>query len=127
MSGSINELVQSYFDTQVNGYLPVTSLTNASSVSNGSTYDAGKIALAVCVQITSSAVLTAGTIVIQGSIDNVNWADIRSVTAATDFTGAITKMYSQQAGNFGTSRYWRVAITTALTGGTITAKIVASP
>jgi hypothetical protein len=104
-----------------------TSLTNASAVSNGSTYDCGYVAFTTGVQITSSAALTAGSIQIQASLDNVSWANVgAAITAATDFPSALTKIYCFGPDTNGAARFWRVAITTLITGGTVTAKIRSS-
>lgn len=104
-----------------------TSLTNASAVSNGTSYDCGYVANTTGVQITSSAALTGGAIQIQASLDNTTWANAgASIVASTDFPAATSKIYSFGPDSGGAARFWRVAITTTLTGGTITAKIRSS-
>lgn len=118
------DLVQQILGAQVQP--AVTSLNTATAVSNGSTYDNSVIARAVSVQITSSAALTAGAIQVQASLDGVSWANMGNpITAATDFPSALTKIYSFGADTNGAAQFWRVSITTLITGGNITAKIKA--
>jgi hypothetical protein len=150
MAGSINELTQELLEALVNGDVnsgvagftniggvvalnvftrpaataSVVSLTNATAVSNGSTYDCGYVAFATVVQITSSAALTAGQIKIQGSLDGTTWADMKTIDATADFPSAVSKIYSFDTTN--TAKVWRVAITTTLTGGNVTARIRSS-
>lgn len=103
---------------------PVVSFNAASAQSNGAAYDNGVITRSVAVQITSSAALTAGGIQVQASLDGVNWANVGApIVATNDFPAATTKIYSFGADTSGSAQLWRVTIPTALTGGTITAKI----
>ena len=150
MAGSVNELTQELLEALVNGDVSsgvagftniggvvalsvftrpaaaasVISLTNATAVSNGSSYDCGYVANTTAVQITSSATLTAGQIRIQGSLDGTTWADMKVIDAATDFPSALSKMYGFDGTN--SAKVWRVSISTTITGGNITARIRSS-
>lgn len=100
----------------------VTSLNAATAVSNGTALSVGYVPSACTFVGTSSATLTAGTILLQGSIDNVNWITLTTITAATDFTAAMTKSYAITT----FFPYYRAAISVLITGGNITMKVVAS-
>lgn len=96
------------------------SLNGASGVNIGSVYNAGQLTKGAAVQMTSSATLTAGTIVIRGSLDGVSYADLVTITAATDFPSATTKLYSIPV----QAAFLRTDITVGLTGGTISTRIL---
>lgn len=96
----------------------------SAGIANGNSVDMGIIISDPVAVITATAALTAGTIDVQGSLDNVNWYSLLQtvITAATDFTAAGVKAYPPlaQTGML-PCRYMRVIITAAITGGTITA------
>lgn len=97
------------------------TLTAASGTTTGTVYDLGYLTRDYTFVITSSATLTAGVIRLFGSIDNTSFVQISSdIACATDFTSATSKAYTG-ATNY---RYLRADITTTITGGTVTAKIL---
>lgn len=97
------------------------TLTAASGLTTGTVYDLGYLSRDYTYVITSTATLTAGVIRLFGSIDNSAFVQIGSdISATADFPSATTKAYSG-ATNF---RYLRADITTVITGGTVTAKVM---
>lgn len=97
------------------------TLTAVSATTTGTVYDLGYLTRDYTFVITSSATLTAGVIRLFGSIDNTSFVQIGSdITCSTDFPSATSKAYSG-ATNY---RYLRADITTTITGGTVTAKIL---
>jgi hypothetical protein len=99
----------------------VISLSGASSVVQGAVYDLGYLSRDYTFVGNSSATLTAGIIRLFGSIDNVNFVQIGTdITAATDFPSATAKSYSGATDY----RYFRADITTTITGGNVSFKIL---
>lgn len=97
------------------------TLTAASGTTTGTVYDLGYLTRDYTFVITSSATLTAGVIRLFGSIDNTSFVQISTdISCATDFPSATSKAYTG-ATNY---RYLRADITTTITGGTVTAKIL---
>lgn len=98
-----------------------TSLNAVSGLTTGAVYDVGYLARDFTFVGTSSATLTAGVVRLFASIDGTNFVQIDGdVALATDFTTATSKAYSGAAAG----RYFRADVTTAVTGGTITFKIL---
>ena len=101
----------------------VTSLNAATAISSGTVYDLGYLSRDFTFVGTSSATLTAGVVRLFGSIDNTNFVQIGSdITLATDFPSATSKAYTGAVD----ARYFRADITTTVTGGNITFKILAA-
>lgn len=97
------------------------TLTAVSATTTGTVYDLGYLTRDYTFVITSSATLTAGVIRLFGSIDNTSFVQISTdISCVTDFPSATSKAYSG-ATNY---RYLRADITTTITGGTVTAKIL---
>lgn len=97
------------------------TLNSASGLTTGSVYDLGYLSRDYTFVITSSAALTAGVIRLFGSIDGSLFVQIGSdITCSTDFPAALNKAYTG-ATNY---RHLRADITTAITGGTVSAKIL---
>lgn len=101
----------------------VTSLNAATAISSGAVYDLGYLSRDYTFVGTSSATLTAGVVRLFGSIDNTNFVQIGTdITLSTDFPSALSKSYTGATDY----RYFRADITTTVTGGTITFKILAA-
>jgi len=99
----------------------VTSLNAATAISSGTVYDLGYLSRDYTFVGTSSATLTAGVVRLFGSIDNTNFVQIGSdISCTADFTAAVSKAYTG-ATNY---RYLRADITTTITGGNITVKVM---
>lgn len=98
-----------------------TTLSAVSGLTTGTVYDVGYLSRDYTYVITSSATLTAGVLRLFGSIDNSAFVQIGTdITAVTDFPAATSKAYSGATDY----RYLRADITTVITGGTVTAKIL---
>lgn len=98
-----------------------TTLSAASGLTTGTVYDLGSLSRDYTFVITSSATLTAGVIRLFGSIDNAAFVQIGTdISATADFPSATSKAYSGATDY----RYLRADITTAITGGTVTAKVM---
>lgn len=95
---------------------PTTSLAAQSAVQNGTVQDDGGMRAHHTLVVTTSAGVSAGTVVLQLSQDNVNW-----FTGVTISTSTANNVYAVDV--TGAFRYSRAAITTSITGGTITATI----
>jgi len=101
----------------------VTSLNAATAVSSGAVYDLGYLSRDYTFVGTSSATLTAGVVRLFGSIDGTAFVQIGTdITLSTDFATATSKSYTGATDY----RYFRADITTTVTGGTITFKILAA-
>jgi hypothetical protein len=99
----------------------VTSLSAVSATTTGTVYDLGYLSRDYTFVGTSSATLTAGVVRLFGSIDNSAYIQIGSdISCATDFPSATSKAYTG-AVDF---RYFRADVTTTITGGTVTFKIL---
>lgn len=71
--------------------------------------------------VVSSAGVSAGVVTLQGSNDNVNWFS----TTATCTTNAASSAFAANLANF-PFQYVRAAITTTITGGTVTAYVASA-
>lgn len=101
----------------------VTSLNAATAISTGAVYDLGYLSRDYTFVGTSSATLTAGVVRLFGSIDNTRFVQIGTdITLSTDFPSATDKAYTGSTDY----RYFRADITTTVTGGNITFKILAA-
>lgn len=99
------------------------TLNAATTTTNGTTADFGQVVSNSVAVGTSSATLTAGNIVIEGSIDNSRWFPLQTINL-TDFNAGITTVaYPQIAKPL---RYIRTRVSVAPTGGNISMRVAAS-
>ena len=100
------------------GLPPITSLSAGTSAAGAGTVLDGATAhnSHAMVVTTGSVACTAGTVVLQGSHDNVNWVQLGTFSPTVANTSTVV------AGS-GAYRYTRADITVALVGGTITATL----
>lgn len=109
---------------------PGTSLTAASAVAPGTVIDFGSASLAATFQVVGSAGITAGAVQFMGSIDGITFTPLGTPTtagggtAANPLTVAASTSYVMSF-NGVAIRYLRCDVSTAFTGGTVTAKISA--
>lgn len=99
---------------------PFTSLNAASAIGTGAALDNGYPRANASMVVTASAGVTAGDVQLQGSHDGVNWVNLGAAVA----TAAPGTFIASSAG--APMRYLRAAITTAITGGTVTATVASS-
>ena len=108
----------------VAGFLPVASLTAVSAIQNGATLDNQGVRNNHSLTVTTSAGVSAGTVVLQGSQDGVNFFGFSpAVTIST--TAASTTTLATGA-TLTPVRFLRAVITATITGGTITAYVASA-
>lgn len=100
---------------------PIESLTNVSAAGAGTVLDCIQPQLQQVMVVVSGNGVSAGAVQLQGSLDGSNWFNIGSAvttsaadTISTPVTGTIP------------CRYLRASITTAITGGTVSAWVAAA-
>ncbi|WP_142393872.1 hypothetical protein [Mycobacterium kansasii] len=108
-----NAIVQNTY-----GIAPLVSLSNVSATGAGAALDGLVIRTTAVMVVTSSAGVSAGAVQAQTSLDGVNWANagssVSTSTASTVFAPVVVT---------GAFRYVRANVTTAITGGTISATV----
>lgn len=97
-----------------------TTLSAASAPANGTTIDYGCAKANVTLVVTASAGVSAGTVALEVSQDNTNWYR-HTTTISTTAPGVSQVTLSASA-----FRYCRGVITVAITGGTVSATIMAT-
>lgn len=97
-----------------------TTLSAASAVSNGTVVDYGAAKNNFTLVIVASAGVTAGVVALEVSHDNTNW--YRHTTTVTTSAPGVSQV-SMSGFAF---RYARGVITTTITGGTVTATLMAT-
>lgn len=101
------------------GTAPVLSL-NAVTTGNGSVLDAGVVRSTAVWSLTGGTSVTAGAAALQGSLDGANWYALgAAVTVPTTATTTQTVETSAYA------RFYRVVVSTTVTGGAATASVAA--
>lgn len=104
--------------TTTGALIASTTLSAASSTGAGTVADFGSGKQQITLAITASAGVSAGAVALEVSQDNVNW--FRG-TPVTQSAPGVT-----QANQGGAWRYARGNITTAITGGTVSATLMAA-
>jgi hypothetical protein len=105
------------------GIGPVESLVGKSAASATSAIlDAGTVRPNATLVVTTTAGVSAGVVALQASMDATNFWNVPSssiTTSAASTTSAVTSTSAY-------GRYFRAAITTTVTGGTVNAWVAAS-
>jgi hypothetical protein len=103
--------------------IPAVSLTAQSALNTvGAVMDNGGCFSNHTMVVTSSAGVSAGAVQLAGSLDGTNWFNLGSaVSTSTASTTFAPVVISNQP-----VRYLRTQITTAITGGTVTAVVASS-
>jgi hypothetical protein len=96
-----------------------TTLTAQATTGAGTTADFGSARANVTLVITTSAGVSAGAVALELSQDNTNWFRRTAVTTNTAST-----VFSDSAA--GAWRYARANVTTGITGGTVSATLMAA-
>jgi len=103
-------------------------LAGQSAIQNGAVLDCGAPISQVVMVVVGTGVITAGTVQLQASLDGVNWY---VAPGAINLTGpgvfacninSDTNMYFSGS----PFRFYRAAITTAITGGTVLVNLATS-
>ena len=95
-----------------------TTLTAQSATGAGTAADFGSAKQAVTISVTASAGVSAGVVALEVSQDNTNW--FRTNGAALTAPGVTSTTVS------GAWRYGRGNVTTTITGGTVSATLMAA-
>jgi hypothetical protein len=103
------------------GIAPATSLSAVSAVQAGTALDGLTLRTTAVLSVTTTAGVSAGAVQLQGSIDGTHFYNLGS---AVTTTAASTT--TQVAVSSAYSRYVRAAITTSVTGGSISASVALS-
>jgi len=98
------------------GIEPVVSLSAVSAVGAGTALDGAVVRSTAVLAVTTSAGVTAGAVQLEGSLDGSHWFNLGSAQSTTTASTTTQTVVSSAA-----ARYVRAAITTAITGGTVTA------
>jgi hypothetical protein len=101
------------------GLAPAVSLSAKSTVSTGTALDGLTIRENVVLTVTTTARVSAGTVVLQARNDGVNFYAVSGASISTTTASATTSVVATNV----FARYVRAAITSAITGGQITAKV----
>jgi len=114
--------VVNYYDAAGNlqfgsGTVPVTSLTAASGVSNGTALAGGVVRLNHAMAVTTSAGVSGGVVQLQGSLDGTNWFNMPATSNVTTNAATTTFLVVPPACP---ASFVRATITTLITGGTVT-------
>lgn len=100
------------------GLARATSLTGVSAVQNGTALDGLTVRQNAVVTVTTTSGVSAGDVQLQGTLDVTNWFNLGS---AVSTTAASTTTQVVATGAY--ARFVRAAITTAITGGQISATV----
>jgi len=99
------------------GMEPAVSLAGVSAVGAGTALDGAVVRSTAVMSTTASAGTTAGAVQLEGSLDNANWVNLGSAVSTTAAGTTQTVVSNAYA------RYVRAAVTTAITGGTVTVSV----
>lgn len=97
---------------------PIVSLSAVSAAGAGTVLDGLVIRESAVIAVTTSAGVTAGDVQLQGSLDGANWFNLGSAVSTTTASTTTQTVVSNAM-----ARYFRAAVTTAITGGTVTVSV----
>ncbi|WP_141120200.1 DUF6385 domain-containing protein [Mycobacterium malmoense] len=100
------------------GLAPAVSLSAKSTVSTGTALDGLAVRSAAVMATTTSTGVSAGAVQLQGSLDGTNWFNLGSAVSTTAASTTTQTVVSNAY-----ARYVRAAITTAITGGSVTVSV----
>jgi hypothetical protein len=100
------------------GQPPAVSLTAVSATGPGTALDGLCVRTNAVMAVTISAGVSAGSVQLQGSLDNQNWFSLGSAVSTTtaSTTTAVTVTNAL-------ARFVRANVATAITGGTVTVSV----
>jgi hypothetical protein len=99
-----------------------TSLSGVSAEGAGAVLNGAACRSNHCLVVVAGSGVSAGAIGLQGSLDGINFFDFPSASITTDT--ASTTSYISVANS--PAQYLRAAVTTAITGGTISALVASA-
>ncbi|TPG31757.1 hypothetical protein [Mycolicibacterium hodleri] len=100
------------------GISPAVSFSAKSATGPGTALDGLAVRSAAVLVVTTSAGVSAGSVQLQGSLDNVNWYSLGSAVT-TSAASTTTQVVVASA----YSRFVRANVATAITGGTVAASV----
>jgi purine-cytosine permease-like protein len=100
------------------GIAPAVSISGKSAVNNGTVLDGLTVRSAAVISVTTSSGVSAGAVQLQGSLDSTNWFNLGSAISTTAASSTTQTVVSSAY-----ARYFRAAITTAITGGSVTVSV----
>ncbi|CAM5737129.1 hypothetical protein MAUB1S_01794 [Mycolicibacterium aubagnense] len=110
---SSNAIVQN-----TSGTVPALSIAaGTSAVGAGAPLDGGAVRTTAVMQVTAAGTPTAGAVQMMGSLDGAGWFNLgsaQSITAAGTTVTVVTNT---------ATRYVRASVTTAITGGSVSATV----
>jgi hypothetical protein len=109
----------------LSGLVPVQSLSAVSATGPGVVLDNEGVRNNHNLVVVTGAGVSAGTVILQGSQDGVNWFPFPT-TPVSISTVAANAIYAPAAPNLYPVRYLRANITVAITGGTISAWVASA-
>jgi|ERR1700730_13375133 hypothetical protein len=101
------------------GLQPLVSLSAVSATGPGAALDSVTCRGNVIMIVNSSAGVTAGSVQMQGSLDNVSWVNIGTAVSTTTANTVFPPVVATSQ----FVRYVRANIATPITGGTISASV----
>lgn len=105
-------------EAYTSGLPPAVSLSAVSAVGGGSVLDGLAVRANAVMSVTTSAGVTAGAVQLQGSLDKTNWFNLGSAVSTTAANTTTQVVVSNAY-----ARYVRAAVTTGVTGGTVSASV----
>ena len=100
------------------GLPPIASLSAVSAVGAGTVLDGLAVRQNAVMTVTTSSGVSAGDVQLEGSLDGVNFFNLGSAVSTTSASTT-----TQVTATAALVRYVRAAVTTAITGGTISASV----
>src|SRR5271168_1492460 len=100
------------------GLAPAVSLSAKSTVSTGTALDGLTVRSAAVISVTTTAGVSAGAVQLQGSLDGTNFFNLGSAISTTAASTTTQTVVSSAY-----ARYFRAAISTAITGGSVSASV----
>jgi hypothetical protein len=111
------------WEQRTSGLAPVVSLSGKSATSSVPVVlDGTVVRTNAAMVVTSSSGVSAGAVTLQGSLDGTNWFALGSAVSTSSASTTFTPVV--QTGVL--VRFVRAAITTTITGGTISAAVALS-
>lgn len=101
-----------------NGVAPIASLTAVSTTGGGTALDGLAVRTTAVMVVTTSAGVSAGSVQLQGSLDNVNWYSLGSAVTTSAASTTTSVIVTGTA-----TRFVRANVATAITGGTVSATV----
>ena len=99
---------------------PVLTSLSAVTTGTGAVLDCGTIVTNPVMALSAPGTPGAGAVILEGSLDNVNWYPVATTTTVPDTTAVITTATKP-------ARFLRARVTTTVTSTTATALISAAP